>query len=139
MDVVAPAVRSRMMSGIRGKNTLPELAVRSAAHRLGLRFRLHRRDLPGKPDLVFPKYWTVLFVHGCFWHRHGCGLAATPKTRPEFWATKFDDNVKRDARNRGLLEALGWRVVEIWECETRNQGQLTGRLRNVFFGEADPE
>lgn len=133
MDIVSPLVRSRMMSGIRGKDTLPERIVRSAAHRLGLRFRLHRRDLPGKPDLVFPKYKTVLFVHGCFWHRHDCGLAAMPKTRPEFWASKFGDNVRRDARNRSLLEALGWRVVEIWECQTRDEGQVTEHLRDIFF------
>jgi DNA mismatch endonuclease (patch repair protein) len=132
MDIVSPAVRSRMMSGIRGKNTLPERAVRSVAHSLGLRFRLHRSDLPGKPDLIFPKYRTALFVHGCFWHRHSCKLAATPKTRPEFWAMKFHDNVQRDARNRNQLEALGWRVVEIWECETRDIDQLAAQLRDLF-------
>jgi DNA mismatch endonuclease (patch repair protein) len=133
MDVVSPETRSRMMSGIRGKNTLPELAVRSAAHRLGLRFRLHRRDLPGRPDLIFPKYRTALFVHGCFWHRHDCGLAATPKTRPNFWAEKFERNVERDGRNQRLLEGLGWRVVVIWECETVSEDQLYARLRRLFF------
>ena len=121
------------MSGIKGKNTLPERIVRSAAHSLGLRFRLHRADLPGKPDLVFPRYRTVVFVHGCFWHRHDCSLAATPKTRPDFWEKKFQGNVTRDALNRNRLEALGWQVVEIWECETRNEAQLLERLRSQFF------
>lgn len=139
MDVVSPIVRSRMMSGIRGKNTRPELAVRSAAHRLGLRFRLHRPDLPGRPDIVFPKHRTVVFVHGCFWHRHHCDLAATPKTRPEFWAKKFDANVERDARNRLLLEALGWRVIEIWECQIRDESLLISQLRNAFLGEQKGE
>lgn len=88
MDIVSPEVRSRMMGGIRGKNTKPEIAVRRAAHAMGLRFRIHRRDLPGNPDLVFLKCRTVVFVHGCFWHRHDCGLAAVPKTRPEFWAAR---------------------------------------------------
>jgi DNA mismatch endonuclease, patch repair protein len=133
MDIVQPAVRSRMMSGIKGKNTLPERVVRSAAHRLGLRFRLHRADLPGKPDLVFPRYRTAVFVHGCFWHRHDCSLAATPKTRSEFWEKKFQGNVTRDTLNRSRLEALGWRVVEIWECETRNEAQLLERLRSQFY------
>ena len=132
MDVVSPEARSRMMSGIRGKNTQPELIVRSLVHRLGLRFRLHGKGLPGRPDLVLSKHRTVIFVHGCFWHRHSCGLAAVPKTRPEFWAAKFDANVRRDARNKAALKALGWRVIEVWECEVRDPVTLTERIRTLF-------
>jgi len=120
------------MRGIRGKDTGPERSVRSAAHRLGLRFRLHVRELPGRPDLVFPRYRTVIFVHGCFWHRHDCGLAATPKTRVEFWQKKFAANVSRDARKREDLERSGWRVVEIWECETHDAVALALRLSEIF-------
>lgn len=122
------------MQAIRGKDTVPERLVRSMAHRLGLRFRLHGKNLPGRPDLVLAKHRTVIFVHGCFWHRHNCKLAATPKTRPEFWALKFQANVDRDRRNKTLLEERGWRVVEIWECETRSSETLGLRLRREFFG-----
>jgi DNA mismatch endonuclease, patch repair protein len=132
MDIVSPAKRSQMMSGIRGKNTRPELVVRSVAHRLGLRFRLHRRELPGRPDLVFPKHQTVVFVQGCFWHRHSCGLAAVPKTRTEFWLDKFAANVKRDRLCKAELEDLGWKVLEIWECETRDPETVERRLREHF-------
>lgn len=132
MDIVTPEVRSRMMRGIRGKDTGPERSVRSAAHRLGLRFRLHVRELPGRPDLVFPRHKTVIFVHGCFWHRHDCGLAATPETRAEFWQKKFAANVSRDARKREDLERAGWRVVEIWECETHDPVALSLRLSEIF-------
>jgi len=132
MDVVSPEVRSRMMSGIRGKNTQPELIVRSLVHRLGLRFRLHGKGLPGRPDLVLSRHRTVILVHGCFWHRHSCGLAAVPRTRPEFWAAKFDANVRRDARNKAALEALGWRIVEVWECEVRDLESLAMRIRALF-------
>jgi DNA mismatch endonuclease, patch repair protein len=132
MDIVSPAKRSQMMSGIRGKNTRPELVVRSVAHRLGLRFRLHRRELPGRPDLVFPKHRAVVFVQGCFWHRHSCGLAAVPKTRTEFWLDKFAANVKRDRLCRAELEKLGWKVLEIWECETRDPKTVERRLRKHF-------
>jgi DNA mismatch endonuclease (patch repair protein) len=132
MDIVSPEVRSRMMSGIRGKDTQPELVVRSLVHRLGLRFRLHDKALPGRPDIVLRKHRTVIFVHGCFWHRHTCGLAAVPRTRPEFWAAKFEGNVRRDARNKAALEALGWRVVEVWECEVRHPDSLAKRIRPLF-------
>lgn len=119
-----------MMGRVRAKNTAPELATRRAAHALGLRFRLHRRDLPGTPDLVFPKLRTVVFVHGCFWHQHpGCRRAATPKTRREFWEPKLARNVERDIENSARLSGLGWRVATIWECETRQpQQQLLDRL-----------
>src|SRR5690348_5185571 len=119
VDVVDRATRSRMMSGIRGRNTKPELIVRSYLHRAGLRFRLHA-NLPGKPDLVFPKYRTVVFVHGCFWHRHaGCKYAATPSSNAAFWKRKFAENVGRDEAVRKALRKAGWRVLTVWECQLR--------------------
>ena len=133
MDIVSQAVRSRMMSGIQGKNSRPELIVRSIAHALGLRFRLHDRRLPGTPDLVLRKHRTVIFVHGCFWHRHGCALTAMPKTRTSFWMTKFAANQRRDSRTRTELVSLGWRVLELWECETRRSEIVNARLVE-FFG-----
>lgn len=106
------------MARIRGKNTVPEVAVRRLVHRLGYRFRLHRRDLPGSPDLAFISRRKVIFVHGCFWHRHSaCKLASTPRTRRSFWEGKFKANIARDARNISELQALGWRVLIVWQCE----------------------
>lgn len=126
MDIVSREKRSAMMAGIGSRNTRPELAVRRAAHRLGLRFRLHRRDLPGSPDLVFPKWRTALFVHGCYWHRHsGCSLSYTPKSNVEFWLNKFQINVNRDKRTKQELENMGWQVVVIWECETKNEKTIS--------------
>lgn len=123
VDVVDAPTRSRMMAGIRGKDTKPELAVRKALHALGLRYRLHAKDLPGKPDIVFPKYKAAVFVHGCFWHRHeGCRFATTPATRPEFWSEKFAANVERDSRKQAELEAAGWRQRVVWECDVREHG-----------------
>ncbi|WP_081986545.1 very short patch repair endonuclease [Chitinibacter sp. ZOR0017] len=123
MDIVTPQKRSAMMSGIRGKNTKPELLVRSFLHAQGFRFRLHRKDLPGGPDIVLPKYHVCIFVHGCFWHRHpDCRLASTPKSRQEFWEPKFAGNVERDTRNQAALLASGWRVVILWECGLRKPG-----------------
>lgn len=120
MDIVSPEVRSGMMSGIRGKDTAPELKVRSFLHANGFRFRLHRKDLPGKPDIVLPKYKACVFVHGCFWHRHkGCKLASEPKSREEFWNKKFSENVARDLRNIKALKKAGWRVAILWECGLR--------------------
>ena len=111
------------MSRIRGKDTTPELVVRSALHRMGFRFRLHKKDLPGRPDIVLSRYRTAVFVHGCFWHRHpGCTKAYTPKSRIRFWQSKFDQNVKRDAAVRDQLERLGWNVVVVWECEVSELG-----------------
>ena len=121
------------MSRIRGKDTKPELAVRSALHRMGYRFRLHRKDLPGRPDIVLPKYRAVVFVNGCFWHRHkGCRSAYTPKTRKEFWAKKFRENSGRDRRSRTALEKQGWRVLTVWECETRSIDGLHKLLTPIF-------
>ena len=108
-DIVSPETRSRMMSGIRGRNTRPELVLRSALHARGFRFRLHVRDLPGKPDLVFPKHRAVIQVHGCFWHRHGCKKTTNPSTNSEFWALKFRQNVERDVKTEAELVELGWR------------------------------
>lgn len=120
VDVVDKATRSRMMSGIQGKNTKPELLVRKYLHAKGLRFRLHVKELPGKPDLVFSKYKAVVFVHGCFWHRHaGCKYATTPSSREQFWENKLSENVNRDAYQLAALIELGWRVFVVWECELR--------------------
>lgn len=119
-DIVDKQTRSRMMAGIRGKNTKPELALRRALHARGYRFRLHARNVTGQPDLVFPKHSAVIFVHGCFWHRHqGCRYTTTPTTRPEFWATKFEANVDRDSAARAALLERGWRVATVWECAVR--------------------
>lgn len=119
-DIVDKATRSRMMSGIRSRNTRPEMKVRSALHRAGFRFRLHVAGLAGKPDLVFPKHRAVLFVNGCYWHQHeGCRVASTPSSNREFWVGKFAANVKRDRQAREALLATGWRVAVVWECATR--------------------
>ncbi len=130
---IVSSVRSRNMAAIRGKDTAPELAVRRILHAMGLRFRLHRRDLPGRPDIVLPKHRTVVFVHGCFWHRHEvCRYTTTPKTRQEFWQSKFAANVERDSRNRTDLRQLGWRVIVVWECELRQPSELKERLTWLF-------
>src|SRR5262245_38638615 len=118
--------RSALMARVRGKNTRPEIIVRRALYAMGERFRLHRADLPGRPDIVLPRHHLVIFVHGCFWHRHpGCRLSSTPKIRADFWSKKFAANVERDGRNRTALENAGWRTATIWECETRNLKSLT--------------
>lgn len=136
-DIVPPEHRSRIMSKIRGKNTKPEMVVRSLCHQMGLRFRLHRRDLPGTPDLVFPKYRLCVFVHGCFWHRHPeCKYAYTPKSRVDFWQTKFTKNVERDLNAQQALINLGWRVVTIWECHTKNRDLLRVEIQKAFNIEA---
>lgn len=119
-DIVDKATRSRMMSGIRGKDTQPEMIVRRALHKAGYRFRLHRKDLPGKPDIVLPKYKTAIFVHGCFWHGHDCKHFKWPKTRPEFWREKIGKNVERDRMAIAELEKLGWNVKVVWECEVKS-------------------
>ena len=119
-DVVDSETRSRMMSNIRGANTKPELNLRRRLHAAGFRYGLHRKDLPGRPDLVMPRYDAVIFVHGCYWHRHPrCRLATTPSTRADFWTAKFMANQERDRRNIADLRGLGWRVAIVWECEVR--------------------
>jgi DNA mismatch endonuclease (patch repair protein) len=121
--------RSWNMSRIRSRDTGPELKVRSALHRAGYRFRLHRKDLPGCPDIVLPKYRTVVFVHGCFWHRHlGCRYAYTPKSRVVVWNEKFRANVERDRRNKRDLRRLGWRVVTVWECRVESPNRWLPRF-----------
>ncbi|MER8480727.1 DNA mismatch endonuclease Vsr [Mesorhizobium sp. M1163] len=117
------------MSRVRGKDTKPELAVRCAAHGMGFRFRLHRRDMPGTPDLVFPKLKKVIFVHGCFWHRHlGCRKTTTPKAHADYWKSKFDTNIERDAKNLAALRERGWKALVVWECETSNEIALQAQL-----------
>ena len=125
MDRLTPAKRSWLMSRVRSVDTKPELAVRRIIHGLGFRFRLHRRDLPGCPDLVLPRYRAVVFVHGCFWHRHpGCRMATKPKSNTVFWTRKFRMNVARDKRAKVELELAGWNVLTVWECETRNAARI---------------
>ena len=125
--------RSRNMSAIKSKNTKPEIKVRKVLHSMGYRFRLHSKDLPGSPDIVLPKYKTVIFVHGCFWHRHeNCKYASIPKTRQEFWNKKFEENIKRDSEIQGKIKNLDWRSVVIWECETKNIENLREKIIDVF-------
>ena len=125
--------RSRNMSAIKSKNTKPEIKVRKILHSMGYRFRLHSKDLPGSPDIVLPKYKTVIFVHGCFWHRHeNCKYASTPKTRKEFWNKKFTENKKRDSEIQEKIKILDWRSVVIWECETKNIENLRGKIIDVL-------
>lgn len=132
-DLLSTELRSLNMSRIKSRDTRPELFVRSLLHRMGYRFRLHRSDLPGKPDIVLPRHKLIIFVHGCFWHRHkGCRFAYTPKSRVEFWECKLGGNVERDIRVRKTLRKLGWRVVIVWECELRNAAKLEARLRRLF-------
>lgn len=120
-DIVDPRTRSRMMAGIRSRNTRPEVTLRQRLHRAGLRFRLHARNLLGSPDIILPSRKIAIFVHGCFWHRHvGCHWCATPATRPEFWAAKFEGNVLRDAYATAAIQRAGWRVGIVWECGLRS-------------------
>ena len=124
MRIPTTPQRSRMMSSIRGKNTRPEVTLRSLLFAKGFRYRLHARNLPGSPDLVFPKYKAVIFVHGCFWHQHeGCRYATTPKANVEFWARKFEGNVARDARHVEELRRRGWRVAVVWECALKHTAE----------------
>ncbi len=123
-DIVPAEVRSRMMSGIRGTNTKPELLLRKGLHALGFRFRLHDRSLPGRPDIVLPRYRAVIFAHGCFWHGHNCHLFKWPSTRPEFWQAKIDRNRAVDARSEAALEEAKWRQAIIWECALKGKTRL---------------
>jgi DNA mismatch endonuclease (patch repair protein) len=133
VDRLTPERRSHLMAQVRSRNTTPELAVRRLAYSLGYRFRLHRRDLPGCPDLVFPSRNAVVFVHGCFWHRHkGCSKSSMPSTHVEFWTAKFSQTIQRDKRVSEQLERQGWRVLVIWQCEIRDRETLTRRLQSFL-------
>lgn len=141
-DVVDQATRSRMMSNIKGKNTRPETDLRKALHALGFRYKLHDKKLPGRPDIVMPKWKTAVFVHGCFWHRHdGCRYASQPKTRPDFWDAKFALNVARDRRNLKALEEAGWRSIVVWECEIKQIGAdtIASRILQFLSSPSKPE
>ena len=124
-DVVDPATRSRMMAGIRGKNTKPELLIRRGLHAAGFRYRLHCAELPGKPDLCFRPRKAVIFVHGCFWHGHDCNLFKWPKSRDEFWRKKIEQNRSVDLKAQDALQAQGWRVAEVWECALKGPDRLS--------------
>lgn len=140
MDRISREKRSWNMSRIKGKNTKPEVLVRSFLHRNGFRFRLHHKDLPGSPDIVLRKYNTVIFVHGCFWHRHsGCPYTTSPKTRKEFWENKFKENTKRDAGNIQKLQAAGWKIIVIWECELKKESAhpTLNNLKEILTGTRD--
>lgn len=148
VDVVSKDVRSRMMSGVKGKDTKPELLIRKALFKRGFRYKLHDKYLPGKPDLVFPKYHTIVFIHGCFWHRHDCHLFKWPSTRPDFWKNKINRNVEVDDHNYAALKKEGWRILTIWECAIKGKTRLdfedlvdgieewivTGKRNKVFKG-----
>ena len=132
-DNRTPPSRSALMSRIGSKNTAPELVVRRLLHGMGYRFRLHRKDLPGKPDIVLPGRRKAIFVHGCFWHAHGCRIGRPPKSRPEFWEPKLARNKERDEENIRSLERSGWGVLTIWQCEIKDRAALAERLRG-FLG-----
>ena|SRR5579872_2265118 len=133
MDTLSRSERSERMARIRGRDTKPELLVRRLVHRCGFRYRLHRKMLPGKPDLVFASRQKVIFVHGCFWHRHpGCALARLPKSRLEFWMPKLTENRKRDLRNIRSLSRLGWKTHVVWECELHDTSRLEQKIRRFL-------
>lgn len=128
MDTISREQRSALMSRIRSKNTKPELAVRSILHQLGYRFRLHRKDLPGRPDIVLPRHRKIVLVHGCFWHGHDCRLASKPKSNASYWSSKIARNRERDRKSVRELTEAGWIVLELWECEIRKGGDLVERI-----------
>ena len=134
MDTLSTQQRSVRMGLIKAKNTKPEMLVRRLIYSMGFRYRLHLSALPGKPDLVFQKMRKVIFVHGCFWHRHDCRLGRIPKSRLDFWSPKLEKNAERDRATRAALMALGWDQLVIWECELKDTGVLRGRLAE-FLGE----
>lgn len=132
-DVLTPEQRHKCMASIKGKNTKPELVVRKLAHAMGFRYRLHAKNLPGKPDMVFPRLGKIIFVHGCFWHMHTCRFGRVkPTTNPEFWQHKRESNRERDAKNMKQLKKMGWKVLVVWECWTMDLLRLEGRLRRFL-------
>jgi len=139
-DVFPPAKRSWIMSRVKGKNTKPEIKVRSLIHAMGFRFRLHRKDLPGNPDLVFPKYRKVIFVHGCFWHQHrACPNAARPTSNTIYWNKKLERTIERDNQNITALESAGWQVLVIWECEVKNHEKLFEIIGNFLINSSSKD
>ena len=133
MDTISPQKRSWTMAQVKSEDTTPEKIVRSALHRMGFRFRLHKKDLPGKPDIVLPKFKTVIFVNGCFWHRHpGCKRATMPASNTEYWEKKFSKTIERDAKTKQLLENLGWQVFVVWECELKNMTLLQDKIKKFL-------
>ena len=128
MDTVSQVIRSRIMASVGTKDTKPEIQLRKALHRLGLRFRLCRSDLPGSPDIVFPRFRTAVFVHGCFWHNHGCRLSTMPASRRNFWSIKFSQNRARDRRVVNELRRSGWKVITVWQCQLGSKGQSAGTI-----------
>jgi DNA mismatch endonuclease, patch repair protein len=137
MDTRSPEQRSYIMRSVRSRDTGPELIVRRLLHRMGLRFSLHRKDLPGRPDIVLPKHRAVVFVHGCFWHGHGCAKGRLPKSRLSFWGPKIRKNRSRDAESVKMLKADAWRVMTIWQCETKDMDRLNRRLAKFFVRRRD--
>lgn len=134
-DIFAPEKRHETMQNVKTKNTAPEIKLRSLLHKNGFRFRVNRKDLPGKPDIVLPKYRAVIFVHGCFWHGHDCPRGQRPQTNADFWNQKIDRNVIRDKSDVSLLESLGWRVLIVWECEIKkkNEAVLLSRVKEFLL------
>lgn len=137
MDTMPPEERSALMSRIRSKDTRPEVEVRSILHRLGFRFRLHRKDLPGRPDIVLPRHGKIVLVHGCFWHGHTCRLASKPKSNAAYWSEKIAGNQARDRRTLAALCGAGWQVLELWECEVRAMDGLVERLQAFMAAPSD--
>ena len=131
MDRISKAKRSSLMKSVSSGNTKPEILVRKLLHKLGFRFRLRRKDLPGKPDIVLPKYNTVIFVHGCFWHGHDCPKGKRPTTNEAFWNKKLGDNIVRDKKHNQHLEQLGWSVIVVWECELKQEKSVEERLLKI--------
>jgi DNA mismatch endonuclease (patch repair protein) len=132
VDRLTTEARSRLMARIGSRDSLPEIKVRSLLHQLGYRFRIHRKDLPGTPDIVLPGRGAVVFVHGCFWHGHACKIGKMPKSRTEYWGPKIETNRRRDLRKARQLRALGWRVLTVWECELKSPERLERRLLQYF-------
>lgn len=123
-DIVTKETRSRMMAGIRGKDTKPERLLRTELHKRGFRYRLHYKSLPGRPDLVFPRFRAIILIHGCFWHGHNCTLFKWPSTRPDFWRAKIEANRRRDERNLAFYKEQGWKVLVVWECSIKGPGRI---------------
>ena len=131
MDTVDKATRSKIMSRVGQKSTGPEMKLRKSLHKIGLRYRLHDKSLPGTPDIVFPRFKAVLFVHGCFWHRHGCRATTTPRTNIDFWRKKFDENIARDRRHIEALQHAGWRVAVVWECSLKGKTAEPDKIAKI--------